>query len=148
LYTLALTLPIASQFFFPATPIFSWLLFFFSSRFIPKDVRPQCVYPSLLLICTRPPFLTESYPASKHLGVSATGTRIDPIRSQHLRYPDEIHEPDPGRTGLVTLRRCAFHRAFCRRIPSLGLGTVSRTRSSRYFNIKNVLNVVWSDPGR
>jgi hypothetical protein len=41
LYTTLLLLPITSQFFLPATPIFSWLLLFFSSQFIPKTYRPH-----------------------------------------------------------------------------------------------------------
>ena len=40
-YTLALLLPITSQFVLPATPIFSWLLCFFSSRYIPTSIRPH-----------------------------------------------------------------------------------------------------------
>ena len=40
-YTLALLIPFTSQFFLPATPIFSWLLLFYSSQFIPKSWRPH-----------------------------------------------------------------------------------------------------------
>jgi len=40
-YTAALLIPFTSQFFLPATPIFSWLLFFYSSQFIPKSYRPH-----------------------------------------------------------------------------------------------------------
>ena len=40
-YTLGLLLPVTSQFLLPATPIFSWLLLFFSSQFIPVSVRPH-----------------------------------------------------------------------------------------------------------
>jgi len=40
-YTLALLIPFTSQFFLPATPIFSWLLLFYSSQFIPKSYRPH-----------------------------------------------------------------------------------------------------------
>ncbi|BGP19154.1 hypothetical protein JCM10213_006500 [Rhodosporidiobolus nylandii] len=40
-YTLALLVPFTSQFFLPATPVFSWLLFFYSSQFIPKSYRPH-----------------------------------------------------------------------------------------------------------
>lgn len=40
-YTLALLLPITAQFVLPATPIFSWLLLFFSSRYIPHRIRPH-----------------------------------------------------------------------------------------------------------
>ena len=40
-YTLALLVPFTSQFFLPATPIFSWLLLFYSSQFIPKAYRPH-----------------------------------------------------------------------------------------------------------
>ncbi|KAH8929319.1 PAP2-domain-containing protein [Atractiella rhizophila] len=41
LYGLLLLLPITSQFFFPATPILSWVLLYFSSRFIPATIRPH-----------------------------------------------------------------------------------------------------------
>ncbi|KAF8315847.1 PAP2-domain-containing protein [Clavulina sp. PMI_390] len=40
LYITAITLPITSQFFFPALPIFTWLITFFTSRFIPVEYRP------------------------------------------------------------------------------------------------------------
>jgi hypothetical protein len=40
-YTLSLLLPTLSQFFLPATPILSWLLFFYSSQFIPSSYRPH-----------------------------------------------------------------------------------------------------------
>lgn len=40
LYTIALLIPFTSQFFVPATPVFSWLLTFYSSRFIPEAHRP------------------------------------------------------------------------------------------------------------
>lgn len=40
-YTAALLVPFTSQFVLPATPIFSWLLFFYSSQFIPKSYRPH-----------------------------------------------------------------------------------------------------------
>ncbi|EMS21619.1 hypothetical protein NBRC10512_002799 [Rhodotorula toruloides] len=40
-YTTALLIPFTSQFFLPATPIFSWLLLFYSSQFIPKSYRPH-----------------------------------------------------------------------------------------------------------
>ncbi|GAA6018921.1 hypothetical protein JCM10207_009199 [Rhodosporidiobolus poonsookiae] len=40
-YTAALLIPFTSQFFLPASPIFSWLLFYYSSQFIPKDYRPH-----------------------------------------------------------------------------------------------------------
>lgn len=40
-YALALLIPFTSQFFLPATPIFSWLLLFYSSQFIPKAYRPH-----------------------------------------------------------------------------------------------------------
>ncbi|KAI0791414.1 PAP2-domain-containing protein [Abortiporus biennis] len=39
-FTTALIIPFTSQFFLPAIPVFSWLLTYFSSRFIPKDYRP------------------------------------------------------------------------------------------------------------
>ncbi|KDN39928.1 PAP2-domain-containing protein [Tilletiaria anomala UBC 951] len=47
LYALAILLPITSQFFLPAGPIFCWLLFFYSSKFIPPDSRPH-IWVSLL----------------------------------------------------------------------------------------------------
>jgi len=40
-YIIALLLPITSQFVLPATPIFSWLLLFFGSRYIPTRIRPH-----------------------------------------------------------------------------------------------------------
>lgn len=40
-YTLALLIPFTSQFFLPATPIFCWLILFYSSQFIPKSYRPH-----------------------------------------------------------------------------------------------------------
>ncbi|GAA5995955.1 phosphatase PAP2 family protein [Rhodotorula paludigena] len=40
-YTAALLIPFTSQFFLPATPVFTWLLFFYSSQFIPKSWRPH-----------------------------------------------------------------------------------------------------------
>ncbi|KAF4567418.1 Aureobasidin resistance protein Aur1 [Pleurotus pulmonarius] len=40
LYTLALLIPFTSQFFIPATPIFAYLLSFYSARFIPTPWRP------------------------------------------------------------------------------------------------------------
>lgn len=39
-YSLALLIPLTSQFFLPATPIFSWVLAFYTSRFIPVGWRP------------------------------------------------------------------------------------------------------------
>lgn len=41
LYALALLFPITSQFVLPATPIFLWLLLFYSARFIPPSTRPH-----------------------------------------------------------------------------------------------------------
>jgi membrane-associated phospholipid phosphatase len=41
LWTLTVLLPITSQFFLPASPIFLWLLFFYSSQFIPAERRPH-----------------------------------------------------------------------------------------------------------
>ncbi|KAH7886775.1 PAP2-domain-containing protein [Phlebopus sp. FC_14] len=40
LYTVALLVPFTSQFFLPATPVFAWLLSFYTNRFIPADHRP------------------------------------------------------------------------------------------------------------
>lgn len=40
LYAIALLIPLTRQFFIPATPIFSYLLAFYSSRFIPESYRP------------------------------------------------------------------------------------------------------------
>jgi hypothetical protein len=39
-YTLSILIPLTSQFTYPATPIFAWLLLFFSARFIPSKHRP------------------------------------------------------------------------------------------------------------
>ncbi|EAU83611.1 inositolphosphorylceramide synthase [Coprinopsis cinerea okayama7 len=39
-WILALLIPATSQFFLPATPIFSYLLAFYSSRFVPASIRP------------------------------------------------------------------------------------------------------------
>ncbi|OBZ72761.1 Inositol phosphorylceramide synthase catalytic subunit aur1 [Grifola frondosa] len=41
LYAIALLIPFTSQFFIPATPVFAYLLAFFSSKFIPKPYRPN-----------------------------------------------------------------------------------------------------------
>lgn len=41
LYALAILLPITSQFFLPAGPIFLWLLFFYSSGFLAPSTRPH-----------------------------------------------------------------------------------------------------------
>ncbi|KAK9353299.1 hypothetical protein V1523DRAFT_411593 [Lipomyces doorenjongii] len=49
-FTLALLVPITSQFFFPFIPIGTWLILFYSCRFIPADWRPSIsvrVLPSL-----------------------------------------------------------------------------------------------------
>lgn len=40
LYGLALLIPLTSQFFLPATPVFSWVLTYYTSRFIPSAYRP------------------------------------------------------------------------------------------------------------
>ena len=39
-YITAMLLPITSQFVWPATPIFAWLITFFSARYIPSSHRP------------------------------------------------------------------------------------------------------------
>ncbi|KDQ06586.1 hypothetical protein BOTBODRAFT_49306 [Botryobasidium botryosum FD-172 SS1] len=39
-YCIALLIPLTSQFFFPASPIFLWLVTYYSSRFIPHAYRP------------------------------------------------------------------------------------------------------------
>lgn len=49
LYTIALLIPFTCQFFIPATPVFAWLLTFYSARFIPDDYRPT---PSVILLPT------------------------------------------------------------------------------------------------
>ena len=49
LYTIALLIPFTSQFFLPATPIFLYLLSFFSSKYIAKEYRPT---PSVVLLPT------------------------------------------------------------------------------------------------
>ncbi|CAO1617012.1 unnamed protein product [Parajaminaea phylloscopi] len=41
LYVLAILLPITSQFFLPASPIFLWLLFYYSSGFLAPSTRPH-----------------------------------------------------------------------------------------------------------
>ena len=40
LYAFALLIPFTSQFFLPATPVFVWILTWYSSRFIPPGFRP------------------------------------------------------------------------------------------------------------
>lgn len=40
-YTLSLLIPLTSQFTLPATPVFGWLIFYYSSQFIPKEYRPH-----------------------------------------------------------------------------------------------------------
>ena len=40
-YTLGLLIPFTGQFVLPATPIFSWLLLFWSAKYIPIPVRPH-----------------------------------------------------------------------------------------------------------
>jgi membrane-associated phospholipid phosphatase len=40
LYAIALLIPFTSQFFIPATPVFAYLLSFYSNRFIPEKYRP------------------------------------------------------------------------------------------------------------
>ncbi|KAH9840640.1 PAP2-domain-containing protein [Rhodofomes roseus] len=41
LYAIMILIPLTSQFFIPATPIFAWLLTFYTSRFIPVNWRPN-----------------------------------------------------------------------------------------------------------
>ncbi|TCD70354.1 Aureobasidin resistance protein Aur1 [Steccherinum ochraceum] len=41
LYITALAIPFTSQFFVPATPVFGWLITYYSSRFIPDSWRPN-----------------------------------------------------------------------------------------------------------
>ncbi|SJX61695.1 related to AUR1-inositol phosphorylceramide synthase [Sporisorium reilianum f. sp. reilianum] len=41
LYTATLLLPVTSQFFLPAAPIFAWLILFYSCKFIPASYRPH-----------------------------------------------------------------------------------------------------------
>lgn len=41
LFGLALLIPFTSQLFFPAIPVFAWLLAFYTNRFIPADYRPS-----------------------------------------------------------------------------------------------------------
>ena len=41
LYTIALLIPFTSQFFIPATPVFVWLITWYSSRFLPPAWRPS-----------------------------------------------------------------------------------------------------------
>ena len=40
LYIIALIIPFTSQFFVPATPVFAWLLTYYSARFVPDALRP------------------------------------------------------------------------------------------------------------
>ena len=40
LWVIALLVPLTSQFFLPATPVFSWLITYYSSRYIPVGWRP------------------------------------------------------------------------------------------------------------
>ena len=40
LYIIALVIPFTSQFFVPATPVFAWLLTYYSARFVPAALRP------------------------------------------------------------------------------------------------------------
>ncbi|KAI5480334.1 inositolphosphorylceramide synthase [Pseudohyphozyma bogoriensis] len=40
-YTLSLLVPFTGQFTLPATPVFAWLIFYFSSKFIPTAYRPH-----------------------------------------------------------------------------------------------------------
>ncbi|TFK38480.1 PAP2-domain-containing protein [Crucibulum laeve] len=40
LYSIALLIPLTSQFFIPATPVFAWILTFYSNQFIPSAYRP------------------------------------------------------------------------------------------------------------
>lgn len=40
-YTIAVLVPFTSQFFFRATPIFSWLITYFPSRYLPVEWRPD-----------------------------------------------------------------------------------------------------------
>lgn len=49
IYTVAMLIPLTSQFFLPATPVFSWLLTFYSNAFIPLKYRPS---PSVSLLPT------------------------------------------------------------------------------------------------
>ncbi|CED84472.1 Phosphatidic acid phosphatase type 2/haloperoxidase [Phaffia rhodozyma] len=46
-YAIITMVPILGQFFFPATPILTWLILFYSSRYIPENWRPA-VHVSLL----------------------------------------------------------------------------------------------------
>lgn len=41
LYTIALLIPFTSQFFIPATPVFTWIITWYSSRFLPPAWRPS-----------------------------------------------------------------------------------------------------------
>jgi hypothetical protein len=40
LWVIVLLVPLTSQFFLPATPVFSWLITYYSSRYIPVEWRP------------------------------------------------------------------------------------------------------------
>ena len=47
LFAITILVPVTSQFFLPAAPIFAWLIFFYSSKFIPAERRPH-IWVSLL----------------------------------------------------------------------------------------------------
>jgi hypothetical protein len=41
IYTIALLIPLTSQFFVPASPVFAWVITYYTSRFIPQSWRPR-----------------------------------------------------------------------------------------------------------
>jgi hypothetical protein len=47
-YIFGLLIPFISQFVLPATPIFSWLLLYWSSRYTPQAIRPSHIWVSVL----------------------------------------------------------------------------------------------------
>lgn len=47
-YIIGLLIPLTSQFILPATPIFSWLVLYWSSRYTPEFIRPNHIWVSVL----------------------------------------------------------------------------------------------------
>lgn len=47
-YVTGLLIPLTSQFILPATPIFSWLVLYWSSRYTPEAIKPSHIWVSVL----------------------------------------------------------------------------------------------------
>lgn len=65
-YVLITTIPVLGQFFFPATPILTWLITFYSCRYIPASWRPSihvALLPTLESVRPTPPSLARSLDA-------------------------------------------------------------------------------------